>query len=113
MFARLFFRPVHLRALSSSTALLTALMCVTPVAQAHDGPHDAAAVALLQHAISSPDHWLASLLMLAVAVVLGATAWRLWSTAAGGARRGWATACLGASGLLLWSVARTAAALTL
>jgi hypothetical protein len=69
-------------------------------------------MALLQHAVANPDHWLASLLMLAVAAVLGTSAWRLWATA-NGARRGLATACLGASGLLVWSVARTAAAMTL
>ena len=94
-------------------AALIALSAATPV-QAHDGPHDTAVLALMQHAVAHPDHWLVSCAVLAVAAVLGATSVRLWGHAsraqAGGARRAMATACLAASGVLIWTVARTATA---
>jgi hypothetical protein len=68
----------------------------------------------LQHVVAHPDHWLASGIMLAVAAVLGVTSVRLWARAsraqAAGARRAMATACLAASGVLIWTVARTATA---
>jgi hypothetical protein len=109
---RLFSHLGRLPAFSAISALVV-WGAATP-AQAHDGPHDTGALALLQHVVAHPDHWLASGIMLAVAAVLGVTSVRLWARAsraqAAGARRAMATACLAASGVLIWTVARTATA---
>jgi hypothetical protein len=97
----------------SAISALVVWGAAAPV-QAHDGPHDTGALALIQHVVAHPDHWLASGIMLAVAAVLGVTSVRLWARAsraqAAGARRAMATACLAASGVLIWTVARTATA---
>lgn len=97
----------------SALSALVVWGAAAPV-QAHEGPHDTGALALMQHVVAHPDHWLASGIMLALAAVLGVTAVRLWVRAsraqAAGARRAMATACLAASGVLIWTVARTATA---
>jgi hypothetical protein len=95
-------------------ASLMALTLVTPV-QAHEGPHDTGALALMQHVVAHPDHWLASGIMLAAAALLGVTSMRLWARASrtqgAGARRALATAGLAVSGVLVLTVvARTATA---
>ncbi len=107
---RLFSHLGRLPAVSAISALV--VWCAATPAQAHDGSHDTGALALLQHVVAHPDHWLTSGVLLAVAAVLGVTAVRLWGRAsraqARGAWRAMATACLAGSGVLIWTVARTA-----
>jgi len=97
----------------TAAAGVTLLMGTTAPVQAHEGPHDAAPMALLMHAFTASDHLAVSLLMLSVAAVLALGGVRLWMTSAQTVSpRMLGSACLGAAGLIVWSVWHVGLSLT-
>jgi hypothetical protein len=97
----------------TAAAGVTLLMGAAAPVQAHEGPHDAAPMALLMHAFTASDHLAVSLLMLSVAAVLALGGVRLWMTSAQTVSpRMLGSACLGAAGLIVWSVWHVGLSLT-
>ena len=97
----------------TAAAGVTLLMGAAAPVQAHEGHHEGSPAALLMHAVTASDHLAVSLLMLSVAAVLTLGGVRLWTRSAQMASpRMLGSVCLGAAGLIVWSVWHVGLSLT-